>query len=173
MNELKTLSWKPYWVYCTVSNPTEARIMKFRDLKEGWNYGEGMPFSDSAIEEAAQVHRQITFSGFAQTDAFPGPNGEIQITVYDQCDYFEFERDQNGHWTIIHERNGLEAEPIECLGLDQVIALARTMKSTICDASTFYRRLITGTPQSNVSTVWHSERLPRMVAYPSLIETVR
>lgn len=146
--------------------------MEFGDLKKGWHYGEGAKFSESAIEEAIQVHRQITFAGCDQTNAFPGPNGEIQITVYNQQDCFEFERDQTGQWAVIHEQNGIETESTECLSLEQVVERVRVMKSTICNAYAFYPSVIIGTPRGNVSAAWPLRRLPTTVESPCLTETV-
>src|SRR2546425_6692048 len=72
------------------SHATEAKIWNFRDLADGWHCGEGVQFKDRDIFDAIDLHSEMLNYGFFETDAFPGFNGEIQITLYSGKDYFEF-----------------------------------------------------------------------------------
>src|SRR5436853_124919 len=97
-----------YVVFRTVFHPTEQKLRNFKNLGKGWHYGEGDEIAQNAIEEAFQLHREIIVNGFYKTDVFPGLGGEIQTTIYAEDNYFAFERERSGMWSLTHERNDEE-----------------------------------------------------------------
>lgn len=143
-------------LYSTVFHPTELKIREMGKLENGWHYGEGVALSDLAIDDVLQLHRHIVLSGLFQTDAFPGLDGEIQVTVYSDSHYFQFERAPGGDWEITHEDNDEEIESVPGRNFDEIKAYVSTLKSKLCDASDFYPRNITGIKQGGNLMRWHS-----------------
>lgn len=69
---------------------TGKKILDFGKLKDGWNYGEGIPIQQKTIDSAIDLNNDIRSNGFLETDAFPGPDGSIMTTLYEGKDYLEF-----------------------------------------------------------------------------------
>jgi hypothetical protein len=82
---------------------TEKKIQSFKDLEAGWSYGEGEPFESSVLNTAIQFNRYAFRRGFFETDAFPGLNGEVLLTIYLGRYYLEFTFEQDGSVTYYHE----------------------------------------------------------------------
>ena len=121
MNNLLDSPYQPYIVASSEFDPTESKLMSFALLQNGWHYGSGMAFTEEAIRDSMRIHRQIFFKGFTSTDAFPGPNGEIQVTMYYENHYFQFEREASGYWNITHEKNNEEKQFLSDQEFGQVI----------------------------------------------------
>jgi hypothetical protein len=134
--------FQPFMVYSSEFDPTESKILSFGSFKLGWHYQKGIAFSGEAIRDALIVHRQIFFKGFTRTNAFPGPTGEILVTMYHENHYFGFEREASGLWNITHERNGKETEPFEQKTFDEVISYVNALNTKICDTFDVYSRVI-------------------------------
>ncbi len=64
---------------------TDRKLRAFADLPNGWYYGEGVPFGGAVLNMA----RTLSL-GLAETDAFPGLNGEVVVSVYFGEHYLEF-----------------------------------------------------------------------------------
>jgi hypothetical protein len=99
-------------------HPTRRKIRGFADLAEGWHYGEGGPISTRAVDAALGLHAAALRLGFTETNAFPGLNGEIEITLYTGPHYIEFiiERDcsvsvaREFEDRVVEEKSGLRNE---------------------------------------------------------------
>jgi hypothetical protein len=158
--------------YISDFDPTEAKLLNFRILLPGWHYGDGVAFSESAINDAVILHRQIYFKGFQRTDAFAGACGEIQVAVYHGDHYFQFERESSGQWNITHENQDVEVEFLSGQTFDQAVNYINGLNSKVCDSSIVYTRTI-GTPPENSLVTWLSKNPRRAEVFPSLIGTVR
>jgi hypothetical protein len=157
-------------LYRTFSHPTEEKIFNFSLLKAGWNYGEGEDFSNEAIREAMELHREIIFRGFSRTDAFPGLDGEIQVTIYEGEHYFAFEREKIGTWSVTHEVNNNQVDAVPGLNFEQVKKHLASTNSILCSACDYYRGETIGTRYVEDLTTWPSNR--EIVEYPSSEEIV-
>ncbi|HZM03394.1 MAG TPA: hypothetical protein VFC44_10235 [Candidatus Saccharimonadales bacterium] len=169
MNILNT-PYVPVLAYRTEFDPTESKILSFGEFQSGWHYGEGIAFTKRAIEDAILLHRQIYFKGFQKTDAFPGQNGEIQITVYNENHYFQFERQKEGSWEVTHEDNNQEVEFLPLQSFDQALNYVNGLNSKVCDTYVLYTKVI-GTPIGGSLTTWPSGF--RTAAYQSSIANAR
>jgi hypothetical protein len=152
------------------SHPTEEKIYNFSLLKKGWNYGEGEKISNAALKDALLIHRQIIYRGHSQTDAFPGLDGEIQLTVYEGKNYFSFERESTGKWSISHEVDHNEVELLSGLNLEKVTDYLSSISSKLCTLSDYYQGNTIGTRYVIASTTWRSSR--DLTEFPSLTEIV-
>lgn len=102
------------------SDKTAEKILSFEMLPTGWYFGEGVPPSPKAIEFAIKINEKAALLQL-QTDAFPGQNGEVQISVYSCDDYLEFIIDAEGLITFVYEKNDQEQEYLENLTLEEAI----------------------------------------------------
>jgi hypothetical protein len=161
--------YQPFFVASSEFDPTESKILNFKSLQDGWHYQEGVAFSDAAIQDALLVHRQIFFKGFTRTDAFPGPNGEIQVTMYFEAHYFQFERESSSLWNITHEVDDKEVEFLEEKNISLVVDYINALNAKLCDTFDVYLNLI-GTGRGRGSTTWRSNE--RKGAYLSWVRTV-
>ena len=100
---------------------TEDKIRKFADLGEGWNYGEGINFRQSVLDDAISLNRRAIALGFSETDAFPGVNGGIMVTVYHHDHYLEFIIEPDGMITFCQEKRSKEISYQEELSLEEAI----------------------------------------------------
>lgn len=129
-------------VYHSDFDPTESKIRSFSSYQNGWHYHEGIAFSKASVDDALILHRQIFFKGFTRTNAFPGPNGEIQITMYHKNHYFAFEREASGLWNITHEVDGEEVESLQQKNFDEVVSYVNALDSKICDIFDVFSKII-------------------------------
>ena len=134
--------YEKFFVASSAFDPTESKILSFASLGNGWHYGTGIAFSEAAIDDALLIHRQVFFKGYTRTNAFPGQNGEIQVTMYHKDHFFGFEREASGLWNITHEINDHEVEFLERETCDRVIGYINALRSKICDTSDVYSKAI-------------------------------
>ena len=84
---------------------TEDKIRGFAARQPGWCYRGGDGFAANTIESAIQIEKNMREIGILETDAFPGPEGEIRVTAYCGADYYEFTVNPNLVVEYIHEQN--------------------------------------------------------------------
>ena len=140
-------------VFRTFSHPTEEKIFNFCLLEKGWNYGEGEKIPLLAIKSALNLHREIVYRGYSRTDAFPGLDGEIQITVYEGAHYFAFEREKSGKWSATHEK-GEKSETLSGLNFEKIKEYLNSINSMLCNASDYYQGETIGTTRAEGSMTW-------------------
>ena len=104
---------------------TERKIRGFKRLQKGWHYGEGRPFGDNIINAAISLHKEALRLGFFETDAFPGANGEIMVTIYRHEHYLEFIIERDLTVTFSREDGDDETRYEEGLTLNNAIRVIR------------------------------------------------
>ena len=102
--------------------------------------------------------------GVDQTDVFPGLNGEFQITVYENENYFALERGPSGEWKFTREENDEEVESISELTDEEVLT---KLKSALCTWLDFYQ-IGTGIVSERDSTTSPSSLHELTEEYPLL-----
>jgi len=98
-------SFFPFYVN---SHPTEEKIRGFKELQDGWHYGEGVSFDDTILDDAISLNQEAINLAFFDTDAFPGLDGEIMLTIYWGEHYLEFTLEPNGCATFYREESDEE-----------------------------------------------------------------
>lgn len=88
-----------------MTNSTIEKIQSFGNFTQGWSFGEGVPFAPSILLKAMQLIKTAHALGFADTDAFPGLNGEVMVTIYWGQDYWEFTIEPDETITFAYEKN--------------------------------------------------------------------
>lgn len=93
---------------------TIEKIDSFLKLEKGWHYGEGDVPSKKTVESAKNLAEQAIWSSF-DTNAFPGIDGEILVTVYSKDYCLEFTVESDGKIIFVYEFNDQEIEYSEGL----------------------------------------------------------
>lgn len=127
-----------------VPSITELKILEFRDLNNGWAYGNGVKFSDSVIKDAIKIHNLIADYGFLETGAFPGENGEILITVYADelyCEVFVYENNIYDFIIEMHDEEIVSKENIDFNNLTSELKLFRI--KSLCSSLEQYTQTTT------------------------------
>lgn len=87
---------------------TERKILGFRELGDGWHYGEGVLPKNSVLDDAISLNQEAVRLAFFETDVFPGINGEVMLTVYYCNHYLEFTIEPDGSVTFYREKDNEE-----------------------------------------------------------------
>jgi hypothetical protein len=103
-----------------VQNGTTNKIRSFADLPNGWHFGAGRPPSAAMISKALGWHDKLRRVGFADTDAFPGANGEIMVTGYEGSHYVEILLETDATVSLVYERDGVEVICLDHAAPDKI-----------------------------------------------------
>lgn len=118
---------------------TESKIEKLRDFKNGWSYGEGVSFKGNIVDLALKLNNEMTLNGFLETDAFPGTDGSIMITLYEGRnggrDCLEFTIHQDETVTFVQERDNEEICYEDKLTIDDAFKKINEFKEGLCFSS--------------------------------------
>lgn len=101
---------------------TEAKIESFSQYADGWCYGEGLSFSDEVRQAAIELNNTALLVGLLNTDAFPGPDGEILVSIYHNNINIDIYIFPNLVATFVKEENNTEVEREEEISLDEAEA---------------------------------------------------
>ena len=102
-------------------NATEKKINSFRNLPVGWHYGSGIAPLAKVLDLAIRLNQCAGLMGFEATDAFPGIDGEVLLTVYDGDVYLEFSIEVDGSINYIREQGDKEVDSDDKISLLQAI----------------------------------------------------
>lgn len=112
-------------------NPTELKIKGFAGLPLGWNFGRGTGISPPIIENALKINKTAIDMAFYETDAFPGDNGEIMVTIYYQEYYLEFTIESDGEIIFYQELKDEEIKYRENLTLNDILKIITQFRANI------------------------------------------
>jgi len=150
---------------------TAKKIIEFKGLPTGWHFGKGVPPSESTVEKAFALNQEAAKAGFTRTNAFPGIEGEIQVTIYLQSAYFEFTIEPNGTVTFVYERDNHEIEYTEALSMDEALKKIQSLGGPVWASSGLFIKSTT-TQIQEVSKALHLNLPVMAVESPSLKRTV-
>lgn len=110
---------------------TDYKIRSFSQLALGWHYGEGGPISKAVIAIARRLNRIASHNGVRKTDAFPGLDGRISLTLYKDDDFYEFILEAEGAITFAHDRGNQEVNYLEGLTIQKAEAIINSITSPL------------------------------------------
>lgn len=84
---------------------TIVKIKSFEKLQPGWSFGEGSQFEKDILTKGIKLIKIAGSFGFKETDAFPGLNGEVMVTLYLEENYWEFTIQPDRNVTFVQEKN--------------------------------------------------------------------
>lgn len=117
--------------------PVAQKIRGFADLEPGWNFGEGLPLDNSVLEDAISLNAFAVDQGFVDTDAFPGPNGEVLLAIYHRRHYLEFIIEPDRSITFSREESGTELLYQEDLTLEEAKTLISEFSEEVWTSSAY------------------------------------
>ena len=79
---------------------TIKKVRSFSELENGWHFGEGVAPSTRVQDKAIAVLHGVQMIGLSRSNAFPGVNGEIEITFYHRDSFLELTFETDGSLTI-------------------------------------------------------------------------
>ena len=87
-------------------NRTIEKVKSFGDLPDGWHYGEGEAVSPHQIKRAERFLLLAEIWGFEEANAFPGVDGQIELTFYPDDRTFALMFETDGTVSITEEIAG-------------------------------------------------------------------
>jgi hypothetical protein len=117
--------------------PTEGKIRGFAAMPIGWHYGRGGPAQQPVIEAALRLN-SIARNAALETDAFLGPDNEVQVTVYHGFHYLEFTIADGGLVEYVREDNQQEINRAPGLTLDAAFSQLNGFVDDIWRSSVSY-----------------------------------
>ena len=139
-------------------NNVQQKIYSFLLFKPGWHFGEGVAPSHEVAEHALAIVEQASFYGL-DTDAFPGIDGEIMVTVYHDNDYLEFTTESDTTVTFVHERKKRQISYKEQLPLNVALDEIRRIGEKLWNISDLFTKNIL-IPKDRSSRAWRLGILP-------------
>lgn len=98
----------------TMCFSAKGELDKFRELEDGWYYGEGVSFEQSVIEAAACLNG-IALNLEMKTEAFPGLDGDVMLSAYADNKSFDFVfKSEDKEIVCYYEYKNGEVEQEEC-----------------------------------------------------------
>ena len=97
---------------------TVEKIQIFSQLEKGWHYGTGDRIDHAQIQRALELLKFCHQLGFKCSDAFPGADGEILLSLYAGDHYASILLDVKDCYTFSHEVSGELCIDLEKLNLD-------------------------------------------------------
>ncbi len=143
---------------------SSKKVDSFSNLPNGWHYGQGVPPLAQVIDKAKKLNDLALNVGFKGANAFPGIEGEIQLTVYFRDIYLEFTIPPDGLITYVYELDHQEIE-YEQISYNQAIAKIRSFRGIIWASSELLVRSTTISIR-NAFKVSHSSHPAKMVEFP-------
>jgi hypothetical protein len=104
-----------------VVTQTAEKIWSFRELPVGWHYGDGTPPANETVDSALRLNEEAAQAGFEKTNAFPGIEGEIQVTAWLGSLCLEFTIERDGRVTFVQEQDQQEITYESALTLDEAV----------------------------------------------------
>ena len=145
------------------------KILQFQNLKPGWHLGIGVTPTPYAIQQAFGLHLELVSHGFVLTNAFPGPNGEVQVTAYQDDWFVEITVEPNSEKgiTFVFEKADEELVYQEGLTVQAVKTFIKEAQHAIWPTSASLI-LFTSTLTEKNSQVWPSKTPLTKAGYPFL-----
>ncbi|EJP16517.1 hypothetical protein [Leptospira interrogans] len=120
-------------VYITnLENPTWNKLDNFATFKDGWNFGEGKAFEYNVLSSARYMLSDILYTGFTITDAFPGIDGEVRLTIYHNRSYLEFTINESLFVDFVLEENDNVIEEKQNLSFNDALNLISKFWNDTC-----------------------------------------
>ncbi len=141
------------------TDTTAEKIRSFASRSIGWHYGSGGPASKGTVGRALTYLAFIRLVGFAETDAFPGIDGEVMITGYHRDYYIELTLELDGSFRFAYQKGdgdevyleGIQAQEAAA----QIIKAGKSIEENECGISEWSTSIIM-TTKKETSKIWLS-----------------
>ena len=89
--------------FVSVNYAILREIHSFKELPEGWHYGEGNPATQHAISMVVRVYVAFVLKGITRIEVFPGIDGGILLSGYHEEETIEVLCGARGEINLLHE----------------------------------------------------------------------
>jgi hypothetical protein len=145
-------------VFVVRPSPTLAKIESFASLPVGWDYGQGVPASVNTVSLARDLYYELTQLGFTHTEAFPGTDGGIQLTVYERdLQHIIVIVRPSGEISLTHRINGLRTGPSIVAADRNMVKIKTSLREIARDKWNIF---VSSTPSSLTTFGGVTQRLP-------------
>ncbi len=135
---------------------TKRYIESLADLPIGWHYGQGVAPSGDFIQHASLLLDHADSLGFDRFNAFPGIDGELQLTIYDGANFYALTIEPDSGITVLHRQNREEIFYQENLNFMSTLIKLEDFAFEICHTlDTFTQSTLT--PKAVVSATLPSK----------------
>src|SRR3990172_1105271 len=157
----------PRWLKSLVVTTTKLR--ELGSLQPGWHYGDGVRISQNLITKAITVAQKAVSFGFFESNAFPGVDGGILVTVYKGNCTFEIRLFPDGRAGFVKEVDDEDVAFFENVTVERAIELLKGEAALLCLSGQFI-------PDTTMNLGNASEvrllKLPQTAEYPFLTRNV-
>jgi hypothetical protein len=144
----------------------ERKLASFSELPVGWHYGRGGPISRPVLERAVAVAQHLIMAGFSRNDAFPGVDGDVQVTGYHGRHFISIDIMSGDRFDVRHDIGGIEHCCVEGVGWPGVKIVINEVATEVWGISGLFT-LGTGIPYVAVSAISHSRSHPTAASQSS------
>lgn len=100
------------------------KLMSFASLPRGWYFGRGDAIPAAVVKDASAILRDGHAYGFTASDVFPGAEGEVLVTFYENPNhYVQVSIDSPVSFEVVYEVEAEEKLSHECVSVLEVAQL--------------------------------------------------
>lgn len=89
---------------------TIEKVRSFLELPIGWHFGEGVPARSSLATKSIYALELASEAGISRMNAFPGVEGQVQITFYHRSSVLELNLEIDGTVTVAMDEGDEQVE---------------------------------------------------------------
>ncbi len=112
-----------------------TKVRSFTELPVGWHFGGGVPASPQMMERAIMLVRFAAASGIKRANAFPGVDGEIQVTFYHEDSMLELSLELDGSITIAQDEGKSQIHFKEFAGITDALTILTEFSQKVWESS--------------------------------------
>lgn len=136
---------------------TINKVESFNMLQKGWHFGDGDAISDDYVKIGTIFLQFAELLGIQKANAFPGENGELQITFYQNNKFLEITIEADRKITVAEDVNDKNVSYEENLNLTEVIEKLKIWGTHRANRTTSEQYTVnTMTRTENAFQVWRS-----------------
>jgi hypothetical protein len=109
---------------------TIQKVREFAELPNGWHFGDGMAPPQPRIDKAILIISRARLLGLERANAFPGVDGQIEVTFYDDGRMLEITIEADNSLTIAEDENDIQVGFSEAVSTPQLYERLNTWASS-------------------------------------------
>ncbi len=107
-----------------------TKVREFANLPDGWHFGDGVAPPLDRIERAVHLIRRGSLLGLKRANAFPGVNGQVEVTFYDDDRMLEITIETDGSLTVAENKSNRQLSLSEGLSASHAYERLNTWASS-------------------------------------------
>ena len=155
---------------------TLEKLLRFKVLPTGWYFGRGEAISQVATENATAILGYGHGCGFPASDVFPGAEGEVMVTFYQNSHYIEVTIESPNLFEVVYEVDDDERSSRTCANVAEVFQLLSEIYGEIWRSHSAAEPLILHSTSTTVGAAlypWRSTHHQMEAEYLCLTKNVQ